>query len=97
MAADWWRIQDGHIRLTLYIQPGARKTEVAGEHGGALKIRLAAPPVEGKANAALTAWLAARFEVPQRQVVLRQGEMNRNKVFDVTGSKIDAETALLGR
>lgn len=81
----------------MYVQPGARKTEVAGEHGGALKIRLAAPPVEGKANAALTAWLAARFEVPQRQVVLRQGEMNRNKVFDVTGSKIDAETALLGR
>lgn len=97
MSASWWRLQDGQIRLTLYVQPGARKTEVAGEHGGALKIRLAAPPVEGKANAALTAWLAERFQVPQRQVALRQGELNRNKVFDVSGSALDAETALLGR
>ena len=49
--SDWYRVAaDGHITLTLHIQPGAKKTEFAGLHGDALKIRLAAPPVDGKAN-----------------------------------------------
>ena len=57
--SDWLRVAaDGRIMLTLHIQPGARKTEFAGQHGDALKIRLAAPPVDGKANAALIAFVA---------------------------------------
>ncbi|MHB1301370.1 MAG: DUF167 domain-containing protein, partial [Burkholderiales bacterium] len=47
----WFRQEGAGITLTLHVQPGAKKTEVAGLHGDALKIRLAAPPVEGKANA----------------------------------------------
>jgi uncharacterized protein (TIGR00251 family) len=43
------------------VQPGAKRTEIAGLHGEALKIRLAAPPVEGKANAALRAFIAERL------------------------------------
>lgn len=57
----WLRQDAGTQKLTLHIQPGAKKTEVAGEHGEALKIRLAAPPVEGKANQKLIAWLADFF------------------------------------
>mgnify|MGYP002147553624 CR=1 FL=1 len=70
---------DGSVVLVLHIQPGARKTEVAGLHGDALKIRLAAPPVDGKANAALLAWLAAELRCPKRDLALLRGESGRRK------------------
>ena len=69
--------------LTLHVQPGARRTEVAGLHGTALKLRLAAPAVEGKANAALRAFLAEAFGVPLRSVVLARGETSRDKVVRI--------------
>ena len=87
--SDWYRVaSDGRITLTLHIQPGAKKTEFAGLHGDALKIRLAAPPVDGKANAALLAYLAQCFGVPQRQVTLKQGDTSRRKVVEISGSAI---------
>ncbi|CUA83749.1 MULTISPECIES: DUF167 domain-containing protein [Gulbenkiania] len=79
----WLAVQDGTLRITLYVQPGARKTELAGEHDGALKIRLAAPPVDGKANAALVLWLAEALGVPRRCVCLVSGERSRNKLLVV--------------
>ncbi len=83
---SWYRLQDGVLTLTLHIQPGAKKTEIVGLHGDALKIRLAAPPVDGKANAALLAFIANRFEVPIREVRLKSGETSRRKVVAITGS-----------
>ena len=74
---------DGSVVLVLHIQPGARKTEVAGLHGDALKIRLAAPPVDGKANAALLAWLAGELRCPRRDLVLLRGESSRRKQVQV--------------
>ena len=88
----WLTEQPAGIRLTLHVQPGARKSEVAGEHGDALKIRLAAPPVEGKANAALLLWLAECLQVPRKAVSLLSGERNRHKIVAVQG--LDAATAL---
>lgn len=79
----WLSCKDSVIRLTLHVQPGAKKTDLAGEHGGALKLRLAAPPVEGKANAMLLAWLAERFEVPKRDVVLLSGDKSRHKIVEI--------------
>lgn len=79
----WLAVQDGTLRIALYVQPGARKTELAGEHDGALKIRLAAPPVDGKANAALVLWLAEALGVPRRCVCLVSGERSRNKLLVV--------------
>ena len=81
----WLNVTPERIRLRLYIQPGAKKTEVVGEHGEALKIRLAAPPVEGKANLALMAWLADAFAVPQRMVILISGEKSRHKLVEISG------------
>ena len=75
-----WRREDGDaLVLSLHVQPGAAHTAVSGTHGGALKIRLAAPPVEGKANAALLRYLADAFAVPVRQVTLVRGETSRQK------------------
>jgi uncharacterized protein (TIGR00251 family) len=86
--AAWFRHQDDSLILTLHIQPGAKRSEVAGLHGEALKIRLAAPPVEGKANAALLRYLAERFRVSLRDVELLQGEQSRHKVVRIIGSPI---------
>ena len=85
-----WRREDGDgegatvaLVLTLHVQPGAKRTEVAGRHGDALKVRLAAPPVEGKANAELMRFLAEAFAVPRRAIVLIRGETARDKVVRV--------------
>jgi len=79
-----WRREDGGaIVLTLHVQPGAKRTEVAGTHGAALKIRLAAPPVDGKANTELVRFLAEAFGVPLRQVTLVRGESSREKVVRI--------------
>lgn len=66
--------------LTLHIQPGAKFT---GLHGDALKIRLAALPVEGAANSALMEFLAEVFGVPQRRVTLKQGLTSRRKIVEI--------------
>ncbi|MGA8146087.1 MAG: DUF167 domain-containing protein [Gallionellaceae bacterium] len=89
--ATWYRSQDGVITLTLHVQPGARRSEVAGLHGEALKIRLAAPPIDGRANEALLRFIADVLEVPLRNVELRQGAQSRHKTVQVTGSRIDPE------
>lgn len=77
----WFR-SDGQndFVLSLYIQPGAKHTEATGLHGDAMKIKLAAAPVEGKANAALLDYLAECFEVPRNQVVIKRGEKSRRKI-----------------
>jgi uncharacterized protein (TIGR00251 family) len=83
-----WRREEGQgtetaLVLTLHVQPGAKRTGVAGQHGDALKIRLAAPPVDGKANAELVRFLAEAFGVPQRSVLLVRGEASREKTVRV--------------
>ena len=83
-AWSWRRVAiDGAITLTIHAQPGAKRTEVAGVHGEALKIRLASPPVEGKANEELRRFLAEAFGVPQRNVTLVRGEAGRRKTVRI--------------
>ena len=79
----WRRESDGAITLTLRVQPGAGRSEFAGLHGDALKLRLGAPPLEGKANAELIRFLADAFCVPQRNVLLLRGETSRAKIVRV--------------
>jgi uncharacterized protein (TIGR00251 family) len=71
--------------LDLHVQPGARATAAAGVHGDRLKLKIAAPPVDNKANALLLAWLAARLGVPRSAVRLVRGETSRLKTVAVSG------------
>jgi len=95
--AAWYRRNGETITLTLHVQPGAKRCEISGLHGEALKVRLAAPPVEGRANEALQKFIAELFAVPQRQVELIQGAQSRLKVVAVSGSNIDPENLLDSR
>ena len=90
----WHRNEGGGIVLTLHVQPGAKRSEVAGLHGDALKIRLAAPPIEGRANEALLRFIAELFAVPLRNVELLRGAQSRHKMVKVTGSAVAPETLL---
>jgi uncharacterized protein (TIGR00251 family) len=93
--SDWFRVAaNGRITLTLHIQPGAKKTEFAGRHGDALKIRLAAPPVDGKANEALVKFIAATLHLPKSSVMLKSGQTSRRKVLEVSGAESSSIAAL---
>jgi uncharacterized protein YggU (UPF0235/DUF167 family) len=62
---DWLRGAPGEWVLSILVQPGASRSGPAGEHDGCLRLRIAAPPVDGRANDALRAFLAARLDVPR--------------------------------
>ena len=84
-----WRRDDGDaLILTLHVQPGAQRTEIAGTHGEALKIRIKAPPVEGKANTELIRYLARAFGVPVRQITLVRGDSSRRKVLRIEAPQL---------
>ena len=72
-----WRGQD--LIIDCHLQPGARQIGFAGQHGERLKIRISAPPVDGKANSMLLAFLASEFAVSKRQVSLLSGQQSRQK------------------
>lgn len=74
---------DEGLRLFLYVQPGAKNSEIVGEHDGCVKVRLAAPPVEGKANKALLKFLAKTFFLKQNQLVIVRGELSRRKEVSI--------------
>ncbi|AHK16991.1 MAG: DUF167 family protein [Thalassolituus sp.] len=80
-----WQAED--LVLTCHLQPKASKDEFAGEHGEAIKIRIKAAPIEGKANAALIAFLAKQFGVSKRDVEVISGELNRHKRVRVSQPK----------
>lgn len=86
---SWLHSDGGGVILDLHIQPGAKKTEVVGLHGDALKIRLAAPPVDGKANAALIAFLAKKLGAGRTAVELVSGLTSRAKRVRVYGQTPD--------
>lgn len=71
--------------LQVYIQPGAKKNEIVGLHNGALKIKIKAPPVDGKANETLIDFLADFFGVPKKRLEIISGEKSRNKKISISG------------
>lgn len=80
-AAYRWQGRD--LSLALLVQPRASRDEVTGRHGGRIRVRLAAPPVEGKANAALIEFLAEVFGVPKTSVTITAGQSGRRKTVVV--------------
>lgn len=81
----WLRECADGVEVSIYVQPGAKKTELAGDHDGALKLRISAPPVDGKANAAVIAFLADRCGVSKGKVLLLSGDTARRKRLHVIG------------
>ena len=82
--------------LAIRVQPRAKRTEVAGERGGAVVIRVNAPPVDGRANEAVCRLIAKRLDVPRTAVRIVRGESARDKLVRIDGLSADeARTALL--
>jgi hypothetical protein len=95
MAASWLKEVPGAVEFAVLVQPRASRTRVVGEHDGMLKIQLAAPPVDGEANAALLEFLARRLGVPRRQVTLVSGDASRRKRVRVEGLGVAAAEAVM--
>lgn len=72
-------------RIDIYVQPRASKTMIAGMHDGCVKVRLAAPPVDGAANAALVEFVAERLGMAKSRVRIVSGQASRRKVVEVDG------------
>jgi uncharacterized protein (TIGR00251 family) len=69
----------------VHVQPGAKKSDVAGLHGDALKVRIAAPPADNKANLELIRLLSRLLNVPQAAIAIRRGATGRRKIIEVAG------------
>jgi uncharacterized protein (TIGR00251 family) len=79
------RYSERMATLRFHIVANAKETKVVGEHGDAIKIKLRAPAVEGKANAALRSFLAERLNISERAIVLERGKKSRDKVIRIDG------------
>lgn len=84
------------VRLQVHLQPRASRTEVVGLHGDAVKVRVAAPPVDGAANDELVRWLSRQLGVPKDAIVLKAGEGSRRKLIEITGLTPAEVAARLG-
>ena len=73
------------ISLVLHVQPNARKDEIVGLHGGALKVKIAAPAADNKANSELVGFLGEALGVSKSAVAIRHGATGRRKVVEITG------------
>jgi uncharacterized protein (TIGR00251 family) len=82
---SWIKDRSGNAELRIYCQPRASKTEIVGLHGDALKVRLAAPPVEGQANTELCKFLARYFGVVRQNIQILSGTGSRQKCILIKG------------
>jgi uncharacterized protein (TIGR00251 family) len=89
------RATEAGVAFSVRVQPRANRNEIVGIQGDALKVRLAAPPVEGAANEALLSYLSTRLGVGQRQVRIVTGHSARMKIVEVTGLTVDVVQARL--
>jgi len=90
------RVADG-VRFTVRVQPRASRSEIAGMHGDAIRVRLTAPPVEGAANDALVILLAETFRIPRRAITIVSGASSRTKLVQLAGVTEDHVRQLMER
>lgn len=88
--------ESGSLTFAVRVVPRASKSALTGEHGGALKVRVAAPPVEGAANAELARFLAKTFGVAARDVEVLSGHASKTKRVRVRGAKASDLSRLTG-
>jgi hypothetical protein len=92
---SWYRYESDGVILRLYVQPGAKKNEVVGLIEDELKIKLAATPIEGRANAELLKYLSRLFRVPKSKILLKSGEKSRHKMVEIRGCVVPPERVLI--
>ena len=95
MEALDWEARGDALRFSVRVSPRASRASVGGLHGGALKVKVTAPPVDGEANAAVIALLAKKLGVAKRDVSLVAGESSRDKTLEVRGASVEALLALV--
>ncbi len=81
---SWFRWDGPDLLLSVYVQPGASRTAIVGMHGDALKVRVTAPPQDGRANRAVAALMASRLDVRPKHVAVQQGGTGRRKLLRVS-------------
>lgn len=89
--------KDGAVTIKVKVQPRAPRTEIVGEHAGAIKLRVAAPPVDGKANEECRRFLAKLFEVSATSVEIISGVSSRDKVIRIRSISARRVLEALGR
>jgi uncharacterized protein len=89
--------KDGAVTIKVRVQPRAPRTEIAGEHAGAIKVRIAAPPVDGKANEECRRYLAKLLKVSATSVEIISGESSRDKVIRIHNISAGRVLEALGR
>lgn len=92
---EWLTAEGDDVLIRVHLQPGARRTAYGGEHGGRLKIAVAAPPLDGRANDALIEWVAERLGLPRRQVSVTAGLKSRDKTVCARGIALGQALRLL--
>ena len=93
--SDLFAVHDGYVVVDVHVQPAAGRTAVVGRHGAALKLRIAAPPADGRANDATCALLAQTFGVKAGAVSLVSGASSRTKRVRIDGIDGPAAAAAL--
>jgi len=91
----WLAGAPGDWSLLVHVQPGASRSAPAGVYDGCLKLRIAAPPIDGRANEALRAFLSERLDVPRAAIRVEHGDSSRRKRIRVTADCSEAD--LIGR
>ena len=91
----WYREDSDGVTFSVRVMPRASRSEIVGFHDGALKIRVAAPPVEGAANTELVKFLAKQFRVPRSAVTLASGANSRSKTIRIAYAGAAARAQLI--
>lgn len=88
-------MNEATITLKIHLLPRASRDEICGLHGDALKIKVTAPPIEGRANMALQRFIAKKLNLPSSQVEIMAGQRSREKILRISGiSRAAVEKAL---
>lgn len=91
MNREWCSAASRGVRLAIQVMPNAKKSEVVGVFDGALKIRLHAEPIEGKANDALIRYLAASLGVPKSVIEIMHGHTGKRKIIEIDAGSVDVD------
>ncbi len=90
----WCSALENGVRLAVQVAPNAKKSEVMAVQGDALKIRLQAPPLDGRANEELIRFLAQQLSVPKSAIHLTHGHTNKRKLLEISAAQLTAERVM---